>query len=140
MEGGKQLGWNGDRQACDGEIARRMHTSPWHPHWLKPRPIVPGGARCWSGLLAVLLAAAGPDEGEGLAVWVVEEVGVDRSGEARIVQLDREVVAALVGALRPGGSDLGSADEDPMAGSVVVGPVGLRDDAHALCLDAQGSD
>jgi hypothetical protein len=48
--------------------------------------------------VAVLLAAAGPDEGEGLAV-VRDEVGVDRSGEARIVELDREIVAALVGAL-----------------------------------------
>jgi hypothetical protein len=46
--------------------------------------------------VAVGLAAAGPDEGEALAVLVVEEVGVDRGDEARVVQLDREVVAALV--------------------------------------------
>ena len=39
-----------------------------------------------SGSLAVLLAAAGPDEVEGVAV--LDEVGVDRDGEARIVQLD----------------------------------------------------
>jgi hypothetical protein len=45
------------------------------------------------------LAAAGPDQGEGLGVFVVEEVGVDRSVEARIVQLDREIIAALSGAL-----------------------------------------
>jgi hypothetical protein len=56
-------------------------------------------------LVAVRLAAARPDEGEGLAV--LDEVGVDRCREARIVKLDREIVAALVGALRPGGPDLG---------------------------------
>ena len=58
-----------------------------------------------SGLLAVLLAAARPDEVEGVAV--LDEIGVDGDGEARIVQLDREIIAAFAGALRPGGSDLG---------------------------------
>jgi hypothetical protein len=71
----------------------------------KPRPVDPGEACCRSSSVAVLLAAARPDEGEGLAVF--DEVGVDRSGEARIVELDREVVAAFAGALRPGGPDLG---------------------------------
>jgi hypothetical protein len=36
---------------------------------------------------------------------VVEKVGVDGNVEARIVQLDREVVAALGRALGPGGPD-----------------------------------
>jgi len=58
------------------------------------------------GSVAVRLAAAGPDQGVGLGVYVVEEVGVDRRVEARIVQLDREIIAALVGALGPRGSDL----------------------------------
>ena len=58
------------------------------------------------GSVAVGLAAAGPDQGVGLGVSVVEEVGVDRSVEARIVQLDREIITALGGALRPGGPDL----------------------------------
>ena len=57
------------------------------------------------GSLAVLLAAAGPDQVEGVAV--LDEIGVHRDGEARIVQLDRQVVAALIGALVPGGTDLG---------------------------------
>jgi hypothetical protein len=60
-----------------------------------------------AGSVAVGLPAARPDEGEALAALIVEEVGVDRSVEAGIVQLDREIVAALVGALRPGGPDLG---------------------------------
>src|SRR5262249_175480 len=69
--------------------------------------IPPGGSGrglLQSGSVAVLLAAAGPDEIEGVAV--LDEVGVNRDGEARIVQLDREIVAAFAGALRPGGSDL----------------------------------
>jgi hypothetical protein len=43
--------------------------------------------------VGVGLAAAGPDEGEAYAVLVLDEVRVDRSFEARVVQLDREMVA-----------------------------------------------
>ncbi len=39
------------------------------------------------GSVAAGLAAARPDQGEGLGVFVVEEIGVDRSVEARIVEL-----------------------------------------------------
>src|SRR6267154_709873 len=94
--------------------------------------------RCRS--VAVGPAAARPDQVEGLAALVIEEVGVDRRGEARIVELDREIIAALVGALRPGGADLCAADKDPVAWSVVAGPAGLRNDADAFGLDAQGDD
>jgi hypothetical protein len=73
----------------------------------KPRLEVRAGRCSGIGSVAVLSAGAGPDEGVAVAFLVVEEVGVDRRVEARVVQLDREVVAALVGALRPGGPDLG---------------------------------
>ena len=43
--------------------------------------------------VGVGFAAAGPNECEGLLVLVLKEVRVDRTIEARIVQLDREVVA-----------------------------------------------
>jgi uncharacterized protein (DUF736 family) len=56
--------------------------------------------------VTVGLAAAGPDQGEGLGAFVVEEVGLDRSVEARVVQLDGEIIAAIAGALRPGRPDL----------------------------------
>src|ERR1700720_4539628 len=137
-----RIGWTAARRPCARRRLRRLASGILRieQRTLKPRPVFPGGARWWAGSLAVLLAAAGPGEGEGLAFGVVEQVGVDRSGETWIVQLDREIVAALVGALRPGGSDLGAADKDPMAGGVVVGPVGLGDDADALRLDAQGSN
>jgi hypothetical protein len=65
-----------------------------------------GALARWLGSVAVL-ARPRPDEGVGLGVFVVEEVGVDRSVEARVVQLDREIIAALAGTLRPGGPDLG---------------------------------
>jgi len=59
--------------------------------------------------------------------------GWRRSGlEARIVQLDREIIAALAGTLRPGGADLRPADIDAVARRVVVAPVGLGDDADTL--------
>src|SRR5713226_7787228 len=94
--------------------------------------------RCRS--VAVRPASARPDQAEGLAAFVIEEVGVDRRGEARIVELDREVIAALAGALRPRGADLRFAREDPVARRVVAGPAGLRNDADAFGLDAQGDD
>src|SRR5277367_1255475 len=106
----------------------------------KPRLEVQAGRWGRSISVAVAFGGARPDQGEALAVLVVEEVGENRRVEARIVELEREIIAAFVGALRPGGPDLGPADVDPVAGGVVVGPVGLRDDADALGLQAQGND
>src|SRR5262252_1839431 len=107
----------------------------------KPRPDCSGRGDVAGGRsVAVVLAAAGPDQAEGLAAFVIEEVGVDRRGEARIVELDREVIAALVGALRPRGADLCAADKDPVAWRVVAGPVGLRNDADPFGLHAEGDD
>ena len=65
---------------------------------------------------------------------------LDGSVEARIVQLEAQVVAALVGALGPGGADLNSADQHAVAGGVVAGGAKVGDDAHALGLDAEGDD
>jgi hypothetical protein len=98
----------------------------------RPRPEVRTGRFGESGSLGVGLAAAGPDEVVAFSILVVEEVGVNRRAKARIVQLDQEIVSALVGALRPGGSDLHTFGIDPMAGGVVVCPVGLGDDADTL--------
>ena len=61
---------------------------------------------------------AGPDQRVAIAVLVVEEVGVDGGVEARIVELEAEIFAALVGAFGPGGADLGAADEDAVAHAV----------------------
>ena len=53
----------------------------------------------WSSV-AVRLAAARPDQRVAFAVFVVEEIGVDRRREARIVELDRKIVAAFGGSGR----------------------------------------
>jgi hypothetical protein len=49
----------------------------------------------------VAAIGTGPDEAAGLGAFAVDEVGVDRRVEAGIVELDREVVAALGRAFRP---------------------------------------
>ena len=66
--------------------------------------------------IAVGLAAARPNQRVTL-VDVIEEIGVDGCIEARIVELKREVIAALAGALRPGRPDLDPGDIDPMIGA-----------------------
>ena len=58
-------------------------------------------------LLAAGLTAAGPDQGVALTAFIVEQIGVDRHAEAGVIQLDRDVIPPLVGALRPPGPDLG---------------------------------
>lgn len=100
---------------------------------------MPGGAAL-RRLLAIDLAAAGPDQAEVLAIIFGEEVRVDRSDEARIVQLDREVVAAFLALLAPGGTDFGAADEDTVRGSVLACLFAFGDDAHILLLHAHGDD
>ena len=105
---------------------------------LWPRPIARAGR--WRSSVAVGAAGPGPDEGVAVAVLVIEEVGVDRGGEARIVELEPEIGAALVRSLGPGGPDLGAADEDPVGGSVFGGAAGVGDDADGLGLDAEGDD
>src|SRR3546814_2630971 len=89
--------------------------------------------------VAAATVGAGLDESVAV-VLVVEEVGVDRSVEARVVQLHAEIVAPLVGALGPGGADLGAVHEDPVAGGVLVGLAGLGNDADVPGLDREGDD
>ena len=71
-----------------------------------PRPDWPDGA-LRAGSVAAAAVGAGPDQAEALGILVVEEVGEDRGGEARIVELEAQIVAALVGAFGPGGADFG---------------------------------
>lgn len=73
--------------------------------------------RSWSGLTVKAMSwssVAAFDDG------VIEEVRVDWLGEARIVQLEAQIVAVLVQALRPGGAYLGAADEDPERDRLLV--------------------
>lgn len=68
-------------------------------------PPGPAGRGIVGRSVAPAAVGAGPDQAVALAFLVVEEVGEDRGGEARIVELEAQVVAALVGALGPGGAD-----------------------------------
>src|SRR5436305_9283463 len=79
-------------------------------------PACPAGALLIGSVRAA--GRAGPDERVAIAVLVVEEVGVDGGVEARIVELEAQIVAALVGAFGPGGADLDAADQNPVAGGV----------------------
>lgn len=71
---------------------------------------------------------------------VVEEVGVDRSVDARIVELDQESSRPSLERFGQAGPDFGGTDVDPVARRVVVGPVSLGDDPDALGLEVQGDN
>src|SRR5215471_10285401 len=106
---------------------------------MRPRPASRAGLS--SGRTSfTALAGPRPEQGVAFPIFVVEQVRVDRRVEGGIVELEREVIAALFRALRPGRPDLRSAHIDAVAGRVVVGPVSLGDDADALGLQAQGDD
>lgn len=109
------------------------------PRACERRPAVSGGAP-WARSVVAGAARPRPDQAEGLAALVVEEVCEDGLGEAGIVELDRKIVALLGGGLGPGGADLGTADIDPVGGRVLVRAVVLRNDPDALGLDAEGHD
>lgn len=99
--------------------------------------------RCRAGLavrsVAVGAAGARPDQVEALAVFVIEEVGKDGSGETGIVELDREILAAFVGGLGPGGADFRAADENPVRRRIFV-VAGFGDDPDVLLLHRHGDD
>src|SRR5260370_41311911 len=69
-----------DRHGTMGGIKRETVCVTVDVSWTRESPArrVPGGGRRRLRSVAVGLAAAGPDQAEGLAVFVVEEVGVDR--------------------------------------------------------------
>src|SRR3546814_7265531 len=56
-----------------------------------------------------------------------EELCEDRTGEGRVIELDREIGAVVLGGFRPGGADFGLADEDAVAWRVAAG-IGVGDD------------
>src|SRR5690606_16917980 len=66
---------------------------------------------------AAALWSAGPDQ--AVSALDLHQGGVDRSREAGIVELDREVVAVLLALALPGGAELGLAGEDPEVGGLV---------------------
>src|SRR5690606_5836771 len=77
--------------------------------------------------------AAGPDQGV-LAALALEQRGVDRGGKRRIVELDRQVLAALAGLLSPGGSGFGVPGEETKVGAVLAAVL----DGDELGFDVEG--
>jgi len=98
-----------DRVCKTGEPESRASRSPYclkggggHEHG--EAPLVRAGLLGVPGSVAV---AARPDEVVALAVLGLDQAGVDRRGEARIVQLDGEILALrLAGGLLPGCAQL----------------------------------
>src|SRR3954447_16128532 len=83
--------------------------------------------------------AAGPDEVEGVGLVAFDQRGVDRGREAGVVELDREVLAALAGGLLPGGAEFNiRAREDAVVGRLLVDLVGRLD--RGLGVDAERLD
>jgi hypothetical protein len=124
----------------------RWRAAYWHSDkgwaWTAP-PGDPGRGV----LLSVAVAAsvgARPDEAEGLFAAfdyrVVKEVGVDRRGEARVVELEAQVVTALGGAFGPGGTDLRPTDKDAVGGGIAVRRGVFGHNADVLRLHAEGDD
>ena len=66
-----------------------------------------------SSSVAVALGCAGPNEAVALAAFVVEEVGVDRRGEAWVVELEAEIGAAWAKRSNEGRDYLGLKLDDP---------------------------
>ncbi len=81
----------------------------------KPRSIERGFLRC----PASVAVAPGPDEVEDSTFLGLDQAGVDRRREARIVQLDGDVIAAGVRGLLPGGAKLRRRREDAIVGGRV---------------------
>src|SRR6185437_14418982 len=63
-------------------------------------------------VLLAVLARPRPQQGVAFAAFVIEQVRVDRCVEGGIVELERKVISAFLGALRPGGPDLCPAHVD----------------------------
>ena len=82
---------------------------------------------------------AGPDELEAFLTFDLDQGGVDRSREARVVQLDREIVAlGVLGGLLPGRAQFDVAGEDAEVRALVGGV--LDADQLGLGVEGEGTD
>jgi hypothetical protein len=81
----------------------------------------------------------GPDELETFLAFHLDQGGVDRSREARVVQLDREIVAlGILGSLLPGRAQLDIAGEDAEVRTLFGG--GLDPDQLRLGVESERAD
>src|SRR3546814_1435307 len=92
----------------------------------------------WSSDVCSSDLRAAPDQIE-FAIGVFEELREDRSDEAGIVELDREIGTVVGAALAPGRADLGLADSNSVAGSI-AGGISSRSDANRFGLNRKGDE
>src|SRR5688572_29050520 len=91
------------------------------------------------GWLALVPVRPGPDEVQACLTVHLGQCGVDWSGKARVIQLDREVVAvALVGALLPCRTELNIACIDAVVRALVGGVVNAGN--AGLDVECEGAD
>jgi hypothetical protein len=109
------------------------------PSRKKPPGSLRAGCVAWRSSVALAAIGTGPDEAAGLGAFGADEVGEDRRVEARVVELDREVVAALGRALRPPRAYPHLLDIDAVARRVFVGPA-HGNDADVLGTETEGKD
>src|SRR6266702_5016522 len=84
-------------------------------------------------------ARAGPEELEAFLAFHLDQRGVDRSREARVVQLDREVVTlGIPGGLLPGSAQLDVGSEDAEVRTFLGGV--LDADQLGLGVESEGAD
>ncbi|RDL47692.1 hypothetical protein BLJAPNOD_05414 [Ensifer sp. M14] len=81
---------------------------------------------------------AGPDELVSVFAIDFRQRRVDRSRETRVVELDREVVAVLFGALLPGGAQFNGARKDAELRALVRGVLDAGD--TGLDVEGEGAD
>lgn len=82
---------------------------------------------------------SGPDELEALLAFHLDQGGVDRGREARVVQLDREIVPlGVLGGLLPGRAQLDIAGEDAEVRTLFGG--GLDADQLGLGVESERAD
>ena len=96
-----------------------------------------GGARSSPGSVAV---RPRPDQLQAFLAFDLDQGRVDRGGEARIVELDREVVAVrLVGVLLPSGAELGIRCGEDAEVRALVGGV-FDADQPSVAVRGEGAD
>jgi len=108
-----KIGWRVDPDLSGVSEVRSFRVLTWTEYGSnrgtaveQPRPAretdpAPSGAGPFYVSVAV---ATGPDQVERVWLLGFNQGGVDRGREARIVQLDREILATLAGGLLPGGT------------------------------------
>src|SRR5258705_10454606 len=85
------------------------------------------------------LRSSRPDQ-RMFAVFAFEEVGVNRRGERRIVELDRVIDPVVLRGAAPCGTDLDARDDHPEAGRLFAGGGRIAGARRALVSGPRGLD